>query len=96
MPQSISSAWHTSQSPRQFIRPNKFPIIAECGQGADDAAARSPLLLVTDRAQARRPLAEVVAAALTGGCRWVSLREKNLPEDEQMVLARALLPMARK
>jgi thiamine-phosphate pyrophosphorylase len=55
-----------------------------------------PLLLVTDRAQARRSLQEIVAAALAGGCRWVSLREKNLPEDEQIVLARMLLPMARK
>ena len=55
-----------------------------------------PLLLVTDRAQARRSLAEVVAAALTNGCRWVSLREKDLPEDEQIVLVRMLLPMARK
>jgi len=55
-----------------------------------------PLLLVTDRAQARRSLAEVVAAALTNGCRWVSLREKDLPNDEQVVLARMLIPMARK
>ncbi len=54
------------------------------------------LLLVTDRAQARRPLREIVAAALSGGCRWVSLREKDLPEDEQVVLARMLLPMTRK
>ncbi len=50
-----------------------------------------PLLLVTDRRQARRPLAEIVAAALAAGCRWVSLREKDLPEDEQVPLARALL-----
>ncbi len=55
-----------------------------------------PLLLVTDRAQARRSLTEVVAAALAGGCRWVSLREKDLPEDEQVVLARMLISMARK
>lgn len=52
-----------------------------------------PLLLVTDRHQARRSLAEVVAAALTAGCRWVSLREKDLPEDEQVTLARTLAPM---
>jgi thiamine-phosphate pyrophosphorylase len=52
------------------------------------------LLLVTDRAQARRPLAEIIAAALTGGCRWVSLREKDLPEDEQVPLFRGLLPIA--
>jgi thiamine-phosphate pyrophosphorylase len=55
-----------------------------------------PLLLVTDRVQARRPLTGIVAAALASGCRWVSLREKDLPEDEQVVLARMLLPMARK
>lgn len=54
-----------------------------------------PLLLVTDRSQARRPLPAVVAAALDAGCRWVSLREKDLPEDEQIVVARRLLPMAR-
>jgi thiamine-phosphate pyrophosphorylase len=55
-----------------------------------------PLLLVTDRRQARRPLAEIIAAALTAGCRWVSLREKDLPEDEQVPLLRALLPIARR
>jgi len=55
-----------------------------------------PLLLVTDRALARRPLREIVAAALRSGCRWLSLREKDLPEDEQVVLARMLLPVARR
>jgi thiamine-phosphate pyrophosphorylase len=55
-----------------------------------------PLLLVTDRRQARRPLVEVVAAALAAGCRWISLREKDLPDDEQVVLARGLLPMVRR
>jgi thiamine-phosphate pyrophosphorylase len=54
------------------------------------------LLLVTDRRQARRPLAEVVGAALSAGCRWISLREKDLPEDEQVPLARLLLPMIRR
>jgi thiamine-phosphate pyrophosphorylase len=53
-----------------------------------------PLLLVTDRRQARQPLAAVVAAALEAGCRWVSVREKDLPEDEQVILARSLLPLA--
>ena len=53
-----------------------------------------PLLLVTDRKQARRPLIEVVAAAITAGCRWVSLREKDLPEDEQITLARMLAQVA--
>jgi thiamine-phosphate pyrophosphorylase len=55
-----------------------------------------PLLLVTDRRQARRPLAEIVAATLAAGCRWVSLREKDLPEDEQVPLARMLLTTAHK
>jgi thiamine-phosphate pyrophosphorylase len=55
-----------------------------------------PLLLVTDRRQARRPLPEIVGAALSAGCRWISLREKDLPEDEQVPLARLLLPMIRR
>jgi thiamine-phosphate pyrophosphorylase len=55
-----------------------------------------PLLLVTDRHQVRQPLAAVVAAALEAGCRWVSVREKDLPEDEQVILARSLLPLARR
>jgi len=52
-----------------------------------------PLLLVTDRRQARRPLAEIVSAAVAAGCRWISVREKDLPEDEQALLARRLLPI---
>jgi thiamine-phosphate pyrophosphorylase len=52
--------------------------------------------LVTDRRQARKPLVEIVAAALTAGCRWVSVREKDLPEDEQIALVRTLLPIARR
>ena len=53
-----------------------------------------PLVLVTDRAQARQPLPRIVAAALAAGCRWVSLREKDLAEDEQVSLLRLLLPLA--
>jgi thiamine-phosphate pyrophosphorylase len=53
-----------------------------------------PLLLVTDRAQARLPLEEIVAGACAAGCRWVSLREKDLPADEQIALARKLAPIA--
>ena len=55
-----------------------------------------PLLLVTDRRQARKPLVEVVAAALAAGCRWVSVREKDLPEDDQIGLVRLLLPIVRR
>jgi thiamine-phosphate pyrophosphorylase len=55
-----------------------------------------PLLLVTDRRQARRPLPQIVGAALAAGCRWISLREKDLPEDEQVPLARLLRAMTRR
>jgi thiamine-phosphate pyrophosphorylase len=54
-----------------------------------------PLLLVTDRRQAGRPLGEVIAPACAAGCRWISLREKDLPAAEQIALARALLPIVR-
>lgn len=53
-----------------------------------------PILLITDRSQAGRPLPDVVAAALDGGCRWVSLREKDLPAPERHRLAETLLKRA--
>jgi thiamine-phosphate pyrophosphorylase len=53
-----------------------------------------PLLLVTDRRQARHPLSQIVAAAFAAGCLWVSVREKDLPPDEQILLMRSLLPLA--
>jgi thiamine-phosphate pyrophosphorylase len=55
-----------------------------------------PLLLVTDRLQARLPLEDVVAAACAGGCRWASVREKDLPADAQVALASSLMPTARR
>jgi thiamine-phosphate pyrophosphorylase len=55
-----------------------------------------PLLVVTDRQQARMPLADVVRAALSAGCRWVSMREKDLSQDDQIALASTLLPIARR
>src|SRR2546425_6752357 len=54
------------------------------------------LLLITDRHQARLPLADVVRAALAAGCRWVSMREKDLSEEDQIALASTLLPIARR
>ncbi|MFG1184248.1 thiamine phosphate synthase [Xanthobacter aminoxidans] len=41
---------------------------------------------MTDRTLARGDLADVVAAACAGGCRWVSLREKDLPAAAQIAL----------
>jgi thiamine-phosphate pyrophosphorylase len=55
-----------------------------------------PLLVVTDRHQARLPLADVVRAALAAGCRWISMREKDLSEEDQIALASTLLPIARR
>lgn len=53
-----------------------------------------PLLVVTDRRQAAGPLADVLGAAFAAGCRWASLREKDLPASEQIALARDLRALA--
>jgi thiamine-phosphate pyrophosphorylase len=55
-----------------------------------------PLLLVTDRHQARLPLIEIVKAAVGAGCAWVSVREKDLSAEDQAALARTLAPIIRR
>lgn len=55
-----------------------------------------PLLLITDRRQAVQPLDAVVDAALAAGARWISIREKDLSKSEQLLLAKRLLPVARR
>src|SRR5262249_26361387 len=55
-----------------------------------------PLLLVTDRSQARLPLEEIVEHVCAGGCRWVSLREKDLPAAAQVTLAGKLRPITQR
>ena len=52
-----------------------------------------PLLLISDRSQARRPLDEIAAAAFAGGCRWFSLREKDLPVAERRALLGKLVAL---
>src|SRR6187399_2503855 len=52
-----------------------------------------PLLLISDRGQARRPLPEIAEAAFRGGCRWFSLREKDLPSAERRDLLRTLVTL---
>jgi hypothetical protein len=37
----------------------------------------------------------VVADAIAAGCRWISVREKDLSDNDQVALLRALLPIAR-
>lgn len=49
-----------------------------------------PLLVISDRSQAQRPLEEVARAAFEGGCRWFSFREKDLPRDEHFLLLRQI------
>lgn len=51
------------------------------------------LLILTDRHQAPRPLADVVRAAIDGGARAVVVREKDLPRPERARLADQLRPI---
>ncbi|MCY4396742.1 MAG: thiamine phosphate synthase [Rhodospirillaceae bacterium] len=53
-----------------------------------------PLMIVTDRRRARRPLEEIAAAAFAAGARWISVREKDLPLAEQFDLVRRLARIA--
>ena len=50
-------------------------------------APLGPLLVLTDRTQCRRPLVDVVRAAVDGGARTVVLREQDLPAAERAALA---------
>ena len=47
-----------------------------------------PILVITDRRMASRPLVDVIAAALRGGCRWVLLREPDLTSGARVDLGR--------
>ena len=55
-----------------------------------------PLLIISDRRQAQHPLEELAEAAFAGGCRWFSLREKDLPEAERAAMLRALVALGRR
>jgi thiamine-phosphate pyrophosphorylase len=55
-----------------------------------------PLLVISDRSQARRPLEQVAEAAFAGGCRWFSLREKDLPPAERRNLLAAVVALGRR
>ncbi|BAI73859.1 thiamine-phosphate pyrophosphorylase (plasmid) [Azospirillum sp. B510] len=54
-----------------------------------------PLLVITDRRQADQPLPELVERLFLAGVRWLSLRDKDLPDAERVELARALMVLAR-
>jgi thiamine-phosphate pyrophosphorylase len=53
-----------------------------------------PFLLITDRHHARGDILDVAELALLAGCRWLSLREKDLPQAEQGALLRELVSRA--
>lgn len=58
---------------------------------------RPPLVVVTDRAQlmgGAAALGALAEAVLAAGCRWLSLREKDLEPGEQVALARDLVRRA--
>ena len=52
-----------------------------------------PLLVISDRSQAAQPLVEIAEAAFRAGCRWFSLREKDLPPPERLDLLRTLVAL---
>lgn len=54
-----------------------------------------PLLVISDRSQARQPLVEIAAAVFAGGCCWFSLREKDLPAAERLALLAELVALGR-
>lgn len=54
-----------------------------------------PLLVITDRRQARRPIEEIARSLFAGGCRWLSLREKDLSPEERRLLLERLLALGR-
>ncbi len=54
-----------------------------------------PLLVITDRKTAPRPLGEVIEAVFEGGGRWLMLREKDLTENALADLAQEVIALAK-
>ena len=52
-----------------------------------------PLLIVTDRHQARAPLAALAGAAFRAGGRWLMLREKDLDPAARLALLKDLIAL---
>lgn len=53
-----------------------------------------PLLVITDRLASRRPLPDVVVAVLAAGCRWLSVRERDLAPDRLVDLVASIVALA--
>jgi thiamine-phosphate pyrophosphorylase len=50
-----------------------------------------PIFVITDRTQCDEPLENRAEALFRGGCRWLSLREKDLPAAERAALLARLM-----
>ena len=55
-----------------------------------------PILIITDRTQCPEMLEKRAAALFKGGCRWLSLREKDLAPDSRLALLGRLIEIGRK
>jgi thiamine-phosphate pyrophosphorylase len=55
-----------------------------------------PILVITDRRRCPEPLESRVLALLHGGCRWLSVREKDLDPHDRLALLERLAPEAAK
>jgi thiamine-phosphate pyrophosphorylase len=55
-----------------------------------------PVLVITDRHQSRRPLEPLAQALFEGGCRWLSLREKDLDGPARRELLRRLVTLGQR
>ena len=54
----------------------------------------APILVITDRTQCAEPLEARAAALFRGGCRWLSLREKDMEPAERRRLLKRLIAVA--
>ena len=54
----------------------------------------APILIITDRTQCAEPLEARAAALFRGGCRWLSVREKDLEPAERRGLLERLIAAA--
>lgn len=54
-----------------------------------------PVLVITDRTQAARPLVEIAETLFASGIRWLSLRDKDLPYLARLALARDLVALGK-
>jgi thiamine-phosphate pyrophosphorylase len=55
-----------------------------------------PLLVISDRRQTQQPLEMIAEAVFAGGCRWFSLREKDLAPSERLRLLGRLVAIGRR